>query len=228
VTRWPFRIVAAFLAVWLGYAVSPYLALFDLVGAVEERDTERLRERTNLSAIRFSLSKQLIASYLAEAAPEGSLSSAERQTATAAIAHAIDPIVAAIVTPEGLLSLLQGVEPNLRLAPPEPVAADATPAIAAPVAKTTASAAGPLVRGTTGLANLWSLILRSRQRGFRNLYFVVPPDAPLDNRFRLQFRISALRWRLVDVELPYRFRQRVAQELVRAAVMPNVGVRLRR
>jgi hypothetical protein len=62
---------------------------------------------------------------------------------------------------------------------------------------------------------LADLVAASRWRGFRNVYFELPPEEPSERRFRLQFRLSRLKWRLIGVDLPEGVRQRLAGELLR-------------
>ena len=70
-------------------------------------------------------------------------------------------------------------------------------------------------RGMPGLGRVTAFLQASRWRGFRNVYFTLPPGAAADRRVRLQFRLSRLAWRLVGVEPTPETRARLLSELVR-------------
>jgi hypothetical protein len=127
----------------------------------------------------------------------GAISAADRQAAVTALAALADPIMEQLLTPGGILDLLWTTTREQAPAP------EARP--------------GRIRLASRSLAEL---VGASRWRGFRNIYFTLPPDQAPERRFRLQFRLSRLKWRLISVDLPERVRQRLAAQLlerVRAA-----------
>src|SRR4029453_9945184 len=93
---------AALVAAWVAWLAWPLPALYRLAPAVETRDAAALSEEVDFVAARRSLVQQIMAAYVrvtgAKSAPSGLAA-----TIAATIA---DPIVAKIVSPEGLVELL--------------------------------------------------------------------------------------------------------------------------
>jgi hypothetical protein len=195
--RWFVSAAVALLLGWTWYMASPYLALWDLGAAIEQRSVARLSERVNGRALRVSLARQLASDEMLPAGRAGAISAADRQAAVTALAALADPIMEQLLTPGGILDLLWTTTREQAPAP------EARP--------------GRIRLASRSLAEL---VGASRWRGFRNIYFTLPPDQAPERRFRLQFRLSRLKWRLISVDLPERVRQRLAAQLlerVRAA-----------
>jgi hypothetical protein len=193
---------------WLGIAAclacgaffaSPYLALYDLVRAVERGDVARVDARVNFRARRASLTKELLAGYFAEVDPSGKMAASERQLAASTLASAAEPLLATLLTPEGLIDLLRRT--------PQP-------------ARQPGDAPGARFAIGSGFGDLFALVARAQTRGFRTIYFALPPQAPAGTRFRLQFRLSRFHWRLVGLELPLELtrelRRRIGERLADA------------
>ena len=62
--RMTLSISAALVAVWLAYAVSPFVSVYRLVGAVEERNVAALSVRVDFHAVRKSLAEQIARTHL--------------------------------------------------------------------------------------------------------------------------------------------------------------------
>lgn len=192
--RWFVRSVVAIVALWVAFAVSPYLALYDLVRAVERNDTALVAERVNLRALRVALAKELLEGYLQETDADGQITPAERQIGGAIVATLADPLLGEMVTPEGLIGLLRQ---DIRSAGTNDQPAQSF--------------------GVASWSDLFALVGRSQARGFRNVYVVVPPKAPADQRYRIQLRLSRLSWKVVNIELPVELRRRLARRIAAAA-----------
>jgi hypothetical protein len=187
--RWLVGAAVALLLVWAWYMASPYIALWNLATALEQRDTARLSDHVNVRALRVSLSRQLAAEEVATARA-GPISAPDRQAAAAALAALADPVMEHLLTPGGILDLLRASAGSE--APDQP---------------------GRRVK--LSARSFTELIAASRWRGFRNVYFALPPEEPPERRFRLQFRLSRFKWRLTTIDLPEAVRQRLAGELMR-------------
>jgi hypothetical protein len=179
--------VVALVVLWCVYLGSPYWALWSFLSAVESRDPARIAERVNVRAVRLSLAKQIAQDGMASKALAGATGAAPSSMTASAIAAAADPIIEQIVTPEGLVALA----PEIR--------------------ETSRGASGWRIGG----GRLASFLQASRWRGFRNVYFTLPPGAAPDRRVRLQFRLSRLSWRLVGIEPTPETRARLLADLVR-------------
>ena len=181
--------LALFVA-WGAFLASPYWALRDLAVAVVERDTARLADGVNFRALRNSMAKQLV-TEIAAGDRSGMLGPSGGSVAAAALAAALDPLLEQMLTPDGVVGLLGapsgGREPPL---------------------------GAPLSARKSGLDQVAEFLHASSWRGFRNVYFTLPPGASRAARFRLQMRLGRLTWRLVGIELPPDSRRQVAQAVL--------------
>ena len=191
--RWFVGSAVTLLLVWMLYVASPYWALADLASAVETRNTSGIADRVNFRALRVELAKQIVAAGMASRPLATALGSPDANLAAGSLAVAADPLLERLVTPEGLVALLQDLGPDRA----EPV-----------------RLAGRLRPNLEGLRTAADLVRTSRWRGFRNVYFTVASSPGLPSA-RLQFRLSRLKWRLVGFELTPEARQRLLDELVR-------------
>jgi hypothetical protein len=188
--RWFVGAAVALLLVWAWYMASPYVALWDLGRAIEQRNVARLSDRVNVHAVRVSLARQVAAEEVG-GVRGGTLSPADRQAAAAALAALADPVMQRLLTPCGLLDLLRAsADPETHGEPHRR-------------------------RVKLSSRSLTDLIAVSRWRGFRNVYFALPPEETPERRFRLQFRLARMKWRLISVDLPEAARQRLTVELLR-------------
>jgi Protein of unknown function (DUF2939) len=197
--RWFIRFFVVLTLAWVVFAASPYYALYDFARAVEAGDLATIRSRVNFSAVRISLSKQLVTAYLVATGRESELKASSKGLVAAAGGTLVDPLLAQYVTPE-VLAGGRGAAG----------AAGSGAGIALPGA---ASADGGLA--PKSLRAAWSLFLGSESRGFRVIVFPVPPEKSPEDQFRLQFRLSGITWRVVGVEMPQPVQQRLIQEMLR-------------
>jgi hypothetical protein len=197
--RWTLRISFILLLAWAIFMVSPFVALYSMAKAVRARDLARIEERVNFQALRLSISRQLVTDYLIAVGRGKELEGFNRQVAAEVGASLADPLVAELVTPQAVLDLLDDGWPQ----------GVATGDGAAPAA---------ISFDLDGLKKALTLFVRSESRGFRNIYIPFPPDASVQERFRLHLRLSGTTWRLTGVELPARLRQELVRKLPRGNV----------
>ena len=193
--RWFVAITLALLLGWVAYLVSPYWAIYRLAEAVERGDIGAVAARVNLKALRVSLAKQ-IGADLAATERTGGLSASDAQLAASAALALADPFLDEIITADGIVRLLRtGASGEV-------------------------GAGSPFSQGGGGVSfdDLDDFMAASTWRGFRNVYINLPPDEPREDRFRLQFRLGNLKWRLVSLELPTALRKRIADSLIRKRV----------
>lgn len=188
--RWV-AVALAFVALWVAYLASPYWALYQLATAISQGNVREVEARVNLRALKVALARQLT-DDLAALDKTGTIGSADIHFATATALVYADPFLDALMTPDGLVRLLR----------PDRVAPGPN------------EAGSPFVRGLS-LDEVGDLLAASTWRGFRNIYFGLPTERPVAERFRLQLRISRLSWRLISVELPPTAQRRLAAELLR-------------
>jgi hypothetical protein len=192
--RWFVGSVAALLLVWGLYTASPYWAFLDFADAVEGRNVQRIADRVNFRAVRASFTKQIVAEAAGSRAASKELGVPDASMAASGLAVAAEPLLERLVTPEGMLGLLQDLSPGR--AEPMRLASRVRPSL-------------------DGLRSAAQLILKSRWRGFRNVYFTVPPEAAEGLEARLHFRFGRLKWRLASIEISAETRRRLLDELVR-------------
>ncbi len=178
---------------WLAFFVSPYWSFWRFAVAVEGGDTARIVEIANLRAVRVSLARAIVGEAMADRRVSRAVTGTERDAN--AIAVAAEPLLETLVTPEGLGPLVSDL--RTRGAPADGF-----------TGRRTGWNAG-------SLSGLGRILAASRWRGFRNVYFTVPPQAPANVQFRLQFRLSRLAWRLVSIDLPAESRARFAEDVTR-------------
>lgn len=188
--RWTSRISAVLLVAWILYGLSPFLALYRLERAVQAHDTEAVRQRLNLRALRLSLLRQAVEAVLASGLARD-LDPAQRQLATEGAMTFAEPLVARLLTPEAIIDLLDDGWPQ-SLAPERTTGVDG------------------LKLGSLG--QVWRVYLHSESRGFRTVVIVYPPGRPAERQFRLRLRLSGGTWRLVAIDLPAELRQRFVRE----------------
>ncbi len=184
--RWLIGALAVIALAWLTYIVSPYWTAASFAADIRRGDVLAAAGRVNFHAIRLSLAKQFLSEGLAAGEMQDALSSADVQIAAGTIAVAADPLLAPLLSARGIVDLLRET---------------------------------PAGEGSTGRSSLSGRLIdyltASRWRGFRNVYFTLPPDGPAEEQMRLQFRLSRLSWRLVSIDLPAATRKRIAERLLR-------------
>lgn len=188
--RWIVAAVLSIIVAWALYVASPYYALYRLGIAVEDGNVAEVATRVNVRALRFSLANQIADEVVAAEHVSGGIAGADAQRAAGAALALADPLLDGFVVPDGLIRLLR----------------------TAPSGAEGGTAFG---RDPVGFDDLDDFLAASSWRGFRNIYFLLPPSQPKASRFRLQMRLGRLRWRVVSLELPPELKRRIAADLVR-------------
>ena len=194
VIRWTIRIGAAAILAWLILTASPYVALYNLTRAIESRDIDAIEARTNLRAVRASITRQVVAAYVDVLGGGRGVDPAYRQMASEAAATVVEPLVAQLFTPGGILDLLDDGWPQA-----------VSPTDAAPPGGLRIRSVGQALR----------LFSASQSRGFRTAFFSFPLDRPPEQRVHLRLRLSHWTWRLIEIELPAALRESLVQGLPR-------------
>ena len=172
---------------WLAW---PLTAVYALARAVEARDIPAVAEQVEPLPIRRALTDQVLAAYSRITGVP-----LPRNNLLVAVADSLaDPILAKIVTPEGVALLLQSgwVSPELTPRPND-------------------------ARGLSArtLGDPWRIFLNSQHKLDRYLVSF-PVDQPAAQRFELEWRLRGVRWRLATVRLPERLADRLAELIVKA------------
>jgi hypothetical protein len=191
--RWFVGSAVGIVLLWGLYIASPYWAVLDFARAVDSRNVQTIGERVNFRALRLSLAKQLVTEGMASRAVATALTGSDAQVAAGTIAAAVDPLLEQLLTVEGVVGLL-----------PKP-GAEGSGGVSGGGDRSVMA----LLRDTA------DLVRTSRWRGFRNIYFALPPNPGTEPQARLQFRLGRLKWRLVGVELTPETRQRLLAETIR-------------
>jgi hypothetical protein len=183
IMRWTLRISFLLFLAWLAFLVSPFWALYDLSRAVEAKDVARITERVNFTAVRASLSRQIVGAYV----DQQDLGALDRDFAINAGTSVINPVVEELVTPEALADLLQrGWPPQL------PRAGRAT---------------SPLRLDLGSFGTAWQAFITSETQGFRSITIPLPPGGDRQKQFRLTLRLRGATWRLTGIDLPKTVRE---------------------
>jgi Protein of unknown function (DUF2939) len=191
--RMTLSISAALVALWLAYAVSPFVSVYRLVAAIQDRDVAGLSARVDFRAVRGALAGQIARTYLRITGKLGEPGSLRDQLAVAVAASVADEILGDLVSPQGLLEFL-------RTGGPPDIEPDGL----------------PMPGGLTpdALGNVWRAYLNS-ELGIARFFLDVPVDKPRQESFRLQFCLRDWTWKLCGIELPEPLQVRLAQELVK-------------
>ncbi len=184
--RWLIGALAVIALAWLTYVVSPYWTAASFAADVRRGDVLAAAARVNFHALRLSFAKQFLSEGLGAGEIGDALSSADVQIAAGTIAVAADPLLEPLLSARGVVDLLR---------------------------ETPAGEDGP--GRASVLERLMRFLAASRWRGFRNVYFALPPDRAAEEQVRLQFRLSRLQWRLVSIDLPAATRKRIAERVLR-------------
>ncbi|MEZ0171750.1 DUF2939 domain-containing protein [Microvirga sp. TS319] len=193
--RWTVRICFLLFLAWAIFMISPFVGLYDLGKAVEAKDLNRIEERVNFTALRASLSRQILGEYLKDKDLDG----AELDVATQAGSSVLNPVVEQLVTPQALVDLFEDGWPE-RATGRSPNGARG-------------AAAARLQLGFGSLELAWKTFFFSEAQGFRSITIPVPVDQPKDRQFRITMRLKNLTWRLSGIELPAPLRE----ELIKRA-----------
>lgn len=186
---WLWAAVAALLV--LGYLASPIIAAADLARAVQQHDVAEIRARLDEPAIRRSLTRQIFRGYLALNNKDEELGPFSQQVALAVAITVLDPIAAAMTTPEAIADFLSKGWP--KIAPPD-----------------------PMDERTMQIGSVWDLLGRLQSVdyvGLREFRVVVDVDGTRERRLGWRFRLQGATWRLASVELPPELVARIVSRL---------------
>jgi hypothetical protein len=177
---------------WLAYLAWPISALAGLARAVDAGDTAKAMQHVDISAVRRSITEQIVDSYFKLTGKTAS--PLLRGAVTSAVGSIADPIVDRIAAPGAFAEFLRDGWPGAVLPDRPP--------------------------GTTGLSssnlgNAWD-IFAAAEYGIRRFEIELPPTLPRDRRVVLEFRLIQWRWQLAAVQLPDHMRVRLAEALVSA------------
>jgi hypothetical protein len=208
--RWIVRILVVLAIAWAVYVISPYYALYDLARSVDGRDIEAIKARVNFSAVRISLSRQLVTAYLIATGRESELKSQNRGLVVAAGGTLAAPLLAEYVSAEAFADFLAGRK-------------SIGPVSGGGAGGGLAAAVRDNALGLDSVSAAWKLFMAAETRGFRVMSFPVPPDKTPDNQFRLVFRLAGFTWRLVGFEVPKAIQDRLVQEMLKREGKPAPG-----
>jgi hypothetical protein len=176
---------------WLGYVAWPIYTLGTLARAIETGDTAAAMRHVNLTAVRRSITDQVVDTYLKLT---GKTVSPLLRGAVAGAADSIaEPIVGRIVAPDALAEFLREGWP-VAVLPERP----------------------PGMSGLSGanLGNAWQ-VFAAAEYGIGEFEIELAPSLPRDRRVVLEFRIIQWRWQLVGVRMPEPLRVRLAELLIK-------------
>jgi len=188
-TRKTVIIVAVLGFVWIGYLVWPIYDLLVVARAIETRDVDTVAQHVYFDAVRISLTNQVVDAYIRRTGVE--IGPLRRNIAAAAIAN---PVVEKIMSREALTQLLNIGWPVTVVPDPPP---------------------GTIGITTNTIGTIWQIFTNS-QYGVGRFRVAAPAVLPAQQRFRLQFRLSQWRWRVVGVILPENIQNLLADELIKA------------
>lgn len=172
------------------YSAWPFVALYDLLGAVRERNLGAVAAQVDFSALSRSLAEQIMRGYARiPGAPSSPLA---QQLMISLGAGLADPLVERMVTPEAVADLIQ---------------------VGWPVA--VLGSKPDDVPGINYRGDGWKLYLAS-EYGIDEFRLWLPVDKPLPEQYRLTLRRSGLTWKLSGVVLPEAVQNRFAQEIAKA------------
>lgn len=194
--RWTVRICFLLFLAWAVFMVSPFVALYDLGKAVEAKDLNRIEERVNFTALRASLSRQILGEYLKDKDLDGT----ELDVATQAGSAVLNPVVEQLVTPQALVDLFEDGWPERAVG-----------------RSTEGAATTRLQLGFGSLEIAWKTFFFSESQGFRSVTIPVPVEQPKDKQFRITMRLKNTTWRLSGIELPAPLRE----ELIKRAAVAS-------
>jgi Protein of unknown function (DUF2939) len=187
-------ILVSLAALWIGYAISPYVGLYRFVRAVELGDAQDVIVRVDFAELRRSIMEQLVRTYLRLTGGD-KLPQVAQNVLAAAGASIADPIVAKFVTPEALSEFLRDGWPRMILVDKRP--------------------SGFAGVSTSNLGTVWQLFVNS-ELGIGRFSVLVPAEVPRANRFGLRLHLSNWTWKVWGIELPELIQTKLAEEIIKA------------
>jgi len=191
--RWTLRVGLLCLGLLIAYTAWPFVDLYRLGRAIERRDAAAVIARVELRALRPSVSRQVIATYLQLTGREAKLGGFMRDVVAGAGAAFVDPALEELLSNERVLDFL----------------ADGLAGVVGPDGSTRQVDLAP-----RNLGGLWDLYVNSDYK-LQNFYVAVPPGAPPAQRFRLRLRLMQWTWKLYEIELSEPIRVRLAEQIIK-------------
>jgi hypothetical protein len=188
--RWFLRISLIAGVLLVAYTAWPFIDLYRLSSALERGDTRELEKRVSFAAVRHSVARQVLDTYVALTGEDAKVGRFTRDLALGASTPIVGGIVGDNITPEGLPELFW----------PEEVERART---------------GGLKLAPMDIGNAWAIYAASEYRG-KDFHTAVPPTRPKERRYRIRLRLTQWKWRLIDVQLPHDVRIKLAQVLIKA------------
>lgn len=198
--RWTPRIVALLAVLLAGYTAWPFIDLYRLGRAVESADTATLERRVEMNAVRPSIARQVLDSYLRLTGNEAKIGEILHGGAFGFGAAIANRALGGLIELEQIAALLRqtlGKVRNKRDGAHEQ--------------------GGTIVPSDLGA--LWTLYASSEYRLTR-FSVAVPPALPPEQRLRLHLQLTQWRWKLYGVDLPQPLREQLAKMLVKASEQP--------
>jgi hypothetical protein len=195
--RWTLRIVALLALLLAGYTAWPFVDLYRLGRAVERADGPALSRRIEMNALRPSIARQVLATYLRLTGNEAGLADLLHGGAFGFGAAIANRALGSLIELDQIVSLLRQA-----------------------FAGAGGDAGRPAGIAPADLGGLWTLYASSEYRLTR-FSVAVPPALPPEQRLRLHLKLTQWRWKLYGVDLPEPLRLRLAAMLVKAGERPT-------
>lgn len=192
--RGTFRFGLVLALLLITFSLWPVVELYRLARAIETRDLETVSRHVDWAAVRTSVTRQVVDSYLQLTGRDNRIGRLGRDIAIDAGVAVVQPAIAEATSSARLLKLL----------------AEGWPKAAFPT-----GSYGRIDLTSGGLAGLWALYLGSEWR-LRDFVVLVPVSVPAKDRFGLGLRLVQWRWKLYRIQLPEELRIRLAKELIKA------------
>jgi hypothetical protein len=183
----------------LGYLIWPAAGFYRLASAVEAMDAKALSKRVDFPALRKSLSRQIVETYIELAGRKQrkrKISLIEESVALSVGRSLAQALVVALVHEETLLDLLVKGE------------AEGGEALDARLTPTPEGAPFADISSAVEAFRFW---LDTEYRGV-HYYAYLPPAKPREEQFRVRLSLSDWRWKLSGLEIPRSLRTELARK----------------
>jgi hypothetical protein len=194
--RWTLRIAALLAVLMAAYAVWPVVGFYRIASAVQARDAAALSARVDFRALRKSLTKQILATYLELTGKEKKLGLLGKSIAMGIGGSMLEPIVAQLINEQTLIDLLSKGK--------------------------TGDGSGGSIKVPTDLAPFSQSALSSgwqtwwaSEYGLGDYYLHLPPGKSVGEQFVVRLSLKEWQWKLSGIDLPELMRMQLAQEIVK-------------
>ena len=201
-TLWIFGVLCLALLAYLLWPVMGFYRLDSVIGA---KDSAALAEVVDIPAVRQSLIKELVHTYLKmmgkkrEKAKQPKLTMIEQTVAVRVGTSIAEPIVAQLVNEKTLLDLLS--KGHFKLKGASGAGKDRVSELSALAPFTGGNAPNPW--------QVWSMEYRGN-----DVYMYLPPGKPREEQFRVKLNLSGLQWKLSGLDLPKPMLMQLVKEIV--------------